>query len=579
MTRSRLFIWAILAASLLAIAAPLETSPAAAAERPNVILVITDDQGYGDVGAHGNSMINTPNLDALHKQSLRLTNYHVDPTCSPTRSALMTGRYSSRTGVWHTIMGRSIMAAEETTIAEVFADAGYRTGMTGKWHLGDCYPFNPEDQGFHEVLRHGGGGIGQTPDYWGNDYVDDHYFDGEKWKPHKGYCTDRFFDWGIDFVARNKDKPFLLYISTNVPHGPFTVPKKYSDFYREKGVAGNMANFYGMIENFDENMGRLMAKLDELELTDDTILIFTTDNGTAAGVVRGGGARDAKWKGFNDGMRGQKGSEYDGGHRVPMFIRWPGEVKAGKDVPNLTAHIDVLPTLAQLCRVPLAEDADIDGRSLVPLFEGKAWKERTLVVHSQRIENPEKSRKSAVMTDRWRLVNGKELYDMQADPGQTENVADQHSDVVELLTASYEKWWKHIDDRFDEFVRIPLGASQANPTSFTCHDWHANNVPWNHGQINRMPAASGFWAVDVTQAGKYEVTLRLRPEGVEFPLRKGTAKVRVGDIEQSAAITPGESSATVTLELPKGPAKFQTWLEEENRGTRGAYFVTVKHLK
>ena len=558
-----------------------------AADRPNVILVITDDQGYGDVGAHGNEMINTPNLDKLYKQSLRLTNYHVDPTCSPTRSALMTGRYSSRTGVWHTIMGRSMMASDETTIAEVFADAGYRCGMTGKWHLGDCYPLRPQEQGFHETLHHGGGGIGQTPDYWGNDYFDDHYTDGKKWIPYKGYCTDRFFDWGIDFVTRNKEKPFFLYIATNVPHGPFNVDKKYSDAYEAKGVPGTMAKFYGMIENFDENMGRLTAKLDELKLADNTILIFTTDNGTAAGMSRGN--KTAKWNGFNDGMRGQKGSEYDGGHRVPFFIRWPGKIEAGRDLPLITAHIDVLPTLASLCGVDLPESLQqkhyLDGRSLRPLIfpqEGSGaehWPNRTLTVHSQRIETPEKWRKSAVMTNRWRLVNGKELYDMNADPGQAEDVAADHPDIVKLLTAQYETWWKHIDDRFDDYVRIPLGASEANPTSFTCHDWHANNVPWNHGQISRMPKANGYWAVDVKQAGKYEVTLRLRPSGTDFPLQKGTAKVTVGDVEQSNAITPGASEAVVTLDLPAGPAKLQTWLEEENRGSRGAYFITVKRVE
>ena len=563
-----------------------------AAERPNVILVITDDQGYGDVGAHGNEMINTPNLDTLYKQSLRLTNYHVDPTCSPTRSALMTGRYSSRTGVWHTIMGRSIMAADEVTIAEVFADAGYRCGMTGKWHLGDCYPFRPQEQGFHETLHHGGGGIGQTPDYWGNDYFDDHYTDGKKWIPHEGYCTDRFFDWGIDFAARNKDKPFFLYIATNVPHGPFNVAQKYSDAYEAKGVPGTMAKFYGMIENFDENMGRLMAKLDELEIADNTILMFTTDNGTAAGITRGGG----KWQGFNAGMRGQKGSEYDGGHRVPMFIRWPGKIEADVDVEKITAHIDMLPTLAELCDVELPEGLDIDGMSLRPLLEKNTkvqWPARTITVHSQRIESPEKWRKCSVMTDRWRLINGKELYDINADPGQSQNIADDHPDVVKELTAEYEAWWQHIDDRFAEFVRIPLGDSEAPETSFTCHDWHApiQQVPWNHGQISRMPKANGFWAVDVKQAGTYEFTLSLRPTGVDFPLEQGKAGVEWQDEkpkmpnearEARASVTTmkgGPSAVKVTLDLPAGPGRLRTRIEEANRGERGAFFVTVRRVE
>lgn len=555
-----------------------------AAQKPNVILVMTDDQGYGDVGAHGNEMIRTPNLDKLYTQSLRLTNYHVDPTCSPTRSALLTGRYSSRTGVWHTIMGRSILHKDEVTLADVFAKAGYRCGMTGKWHLGDCYPYRPLERGFHEALHHGGGGIGQTPDYWGNDYFDDTYWLGGEPKKYDGYCTDVFFDWALDFVSRQKDQPFFCYIATNVPHGPYNVAKKYSDLYREKGVPGNMANFYGMLENFDENMGRLMARLDELKLAENTILIFTTDNGTAAGIAGKGGTVNGKWTGFNDGMRGRKGSEYDGGHRVPFFIRWPGEIKAGKDVPNLTAHIDVLPTLADVCGISLPDGLDIDGKSLVPLFQGRAWKPRTLVVHSQRIEHPKEWRKSAVMTDRWRLVNGKELYDMENDPGQSKNVAEEYGDKVEELRAAYEKWWQHIDERFDDYVRIPLGKSEANPTSFTCHDWHGSQVPWHQGHIRGMMKANGFWAIDVTEPGTYEFTLRLRPAGVEFPLQKGEAVVRVSNKKKLQStgdlvpIKPGESSARLTLKLPAGPAELHTKINEEKRGERGAYYVTVRRL-
>ena len=251
------------------------TLPAMAKEsQPNVIVVITDDQGYGDVGAHGNSMIQTPNLDVLHSQSVRLTDYHVDPTCSPTRSALMTGRYSTRTGVWHTIMGRSLMNSQEYTVAEVFRDGGYTTGMFGKWHLGDNYPVRPQDQGFDYTFIHGGGGVGQGPDYWGNDYFDDTYWRNGKPEAQTGYCTDVWFNDALKFIERNRKKPFFAYISTNAPHGPYLVAEKYSDPYKEKGVGSPQAEFYGMVENIDENMGKLMAKLDELKLADNTILIL-----------------------------------------------------------------------------------------------------------------------------------------------------------------------------------------------------------------------------------------------------------------------------------------------------------------
>ncbi|MHC4286035.1 MAG: arylsulfatase [Planctomycetota bacterium] len=275
-------------------------------KRPNVILVITDDQGYGDLGCHGNPVIQTPNLDRLYSQSIRLTDFHVDPTCSPTRSALMTGHYSTRTGVWHTIMGRSLLGKHEVTIADVFSGSEYRTGIFGKWHLGDNYPFRPQDRGFNEVLVHGGGGVGQGPDFWGNDYFDDTYQHNGKFKKFSGYCTDVWFDGAMKFIEANKERPFFCYLTTNAPHGPYNVAEKYKKMYEDNKDVPNAA-FYGMITNIDENMGRLMKKLKAEGLEKDTILIFMTDNGTSAGY-RG---KQGQIKGYNAGMRGTKGSEYD----------------------------------------------------------------------------------------------------------------------------------------------------------------------------------------------------------------------------------------------------------------------------
>jgi len=220
-------------------------------DRPNVILVMTDDQGYGDIGAHGHPFLKTPNLDKLHAESVRLTDFHVDPTCSPTRAALMTGRYSTRTGVWHTIMGRSLMNPDEVTMAEVFRDNGYETGMIGKWHLGDNYPLRPQDQGFEEAFYHLGGGVGQGPDYFGNDYFDDVYVRNGVEEQTEGYVTDVWFDDALDFISRKKDKPFFLYLSTNAPHGPFLVAEKYSQPYIYAGAGEGSSRFFGMIANID----------------------------------------------------------------------------------------------------------------------------------------------------------------------------------------------------------------------------------------------------------------------------------------------------------------------------------------
>ena len=564
---------------------------AAAAKAPNVVLVITDDQGYGDVAAHGNSMIKTPNLDRLHSQSVRLTNFHVDPTCSPTRSALMSGRYSTRTGVWHTIQGRSLMSPNEVTLAEVLAAGGYRTGMYGKWHLGDNFPCRPQDQGFQKTWHHGGGGITQTPDWWGNDYFDDTYTDENgKAEQFTGYCTDVWFDKALEFIEQSKsgDKPFFCYLATNAPHGPFNVAKEYSQPYVDAGVPERMALFYGMITNIDDNMGRLTARLDEWGIAEETILIFMTDNGTAAGVARPPrNQRDrtaqTPWAGFNDEMRGQKGSEYDGGHRVPFFIRWPGGgLEGGRDVDQLAAHVDVMPTLLQLCGVKRESGPPTDGASLVSVLNGddEALRDRTLFVHSQRLEHVVKWRKSAVMTDRWRLVNGKELYDIRADHSQNSDVASANPEVVQRLTAAYESWWKSLSPVFDDYVRITLGDDAENPVRLTCHDWHTGDkpVPWNQRAVSNDPTHNGWWAVRVQAPGRYRFRLRMRPGGVTYDLPAGTAQLQIAEIDRTQPVNEGSLYADFEAELKPGDYRLQTELVAEDGKKRGAYFVDVRRL-
>lgn len=553
------------------------------ARKPNVILVITDDQGYGDVASHGNEMIQTPHLDRLRGESVRLTDYHVDPTCSPTRSALMSGRYSTRTGVWHTIMGRSMMHTEEVTLAEVLRDGGYRTGMFGKWHLGDNHPNRPQDQGFQEVLMHGGGGVWQTPDFFGNDYFDDTYFRNGVPEKFQGYCTDVWFAEALKFIEANREKPFFCYLATNAPHGPFWVAEHYEKYYLDRGVPPRMAAFYGMITNMDENMGRLMKALRELGLEEDTILIFTTDNGTAAGSGRRRN-EEGTWNGFNDGMRGAKGSEYDGGHRVPFFIRWPGgRISGGRDVDTLTAHVDILPTLAELCGVEAPAKHPRDGRSLAPLLKGGAtdWPERTLFVHSQRIEYPEKWRKSSVMTERWRLINGRELYDIRKDPGQKKNVAEEFTSVVFELRQGYEKWWESLKPSFERDVPIGIGAPEENPARITCHDWHApiREVPWNQDHIRNGLVGNGYWIIDVEKDGEYEFGLRRWDRPDDRWIEAMQARIKVGDQEAQSSIPAGASEATLRLKLKAGRTRLQTWLKHEPSGTeRGAYYIYAKRL-
>lgn len=567
-SRAPITLLALLIGTSGSLEAQREQSPARGDARPNVILIITDDQGYGDLAALGNAVIQTPSLDRLHAESVRLTDFHVDPTCSPTRAALMTGRYSTKTGVWHTIAGRSMLQRDEVTMADVFARSGYRTGIFGKWHLGDNFPFRPEDRGFHEVLIHGGGGVGQTPDHWANDYFDDHYWHNGEWKPFEGYVTDVFFDGALAFLEANRNEPFFAYLATNVPHTPWNVPPAYAQQYQDKGVDANMARFYGTITQFDENLGRLLVKLDELGIAESTILIFMTDNGTAG-------------SGFNAGMRGRKGSEYEGGHRVPFLIRYPrGGLVGGRSIDALTAHIDVLPTLIDLAGLQEPGGVTLDGRSLVPLLREQSWPDRTLFVHSQRIQHPQKWRKSAVMTERWRLVNGEELYEIPADPAQERDVAARHPGVVAQLRAAYERWWQELQPHLGEYTRVILGSDKEDPVRLTAHDWHTpdvREVPWNQTHI-RDPefSGNGFWTVQVARPGSYHFVLRVRPEGVEEPIRARRARLAINGVEQSLQVAPGATEVRFQVPLKAGDACVQTWLEEEGNRSRGAYYVYIR---
>ncbi|MBL8178280.1 MAG: arylsulfatase [Bryobacterales bacterium] len=569
----------------------------AAGKSPNVILVITDDQGYGDLGCHGNPVIRTPHLNALHSRSVRFTNFHVSPTCAPPRSALMTGRYTNATGAWHTIMGRSLLHPEEVTLADCFRAAGYRTGIFGKWHLGDNYPCRPQDNGFEEVLVHGGGGVWQTPDFFGNDYDGDTYFHNGKPEAYKGYCTDVFFDNAMAFVgqAASQGKPFFAYVPTNAPHGPMWAPEGSEKPYENvKGL--REPGFYGMIANIDDNMGRLVAFLKERSLDRNTILIYMTDNGTSSGAQV-----------FNAGMRGNKGSAYEGGHRVPFFFHWPeGGYASGRDVTRLTAHIDVLPTLVDLCGLKKPAGPGVHGKSLRPLLEGKSagWPDRTIVVDSQRVDELVKWRQAAVMTERWRLVNMSpdgdasrlELYDMQADAGQKNNIAASHADVVAKLSKDYDVWWKLTSGRAGKYVRIVLGGADRR-VRLTCHDWHGegSEKTWNQRGIRTAPAANGFWAVEVARSGMYKIELRRWPEEVDLPINAPyrdarpnretavgkaiqavKARLRIGGVDESAAVSGTDKAAVFRVRLEKGPAKLETWFYDASGEERGAYFAYVE---
>lgn len=572
--------------------------------KPNVILIITDDQGYGDVGAHGNPYINTPNLDQLHAESTRLTNFHVSPTCAPTRAALLTGHYSNKTGVWHTIGGRSLLLENEKTMADIFSENNYKTGAFGKWHLGDNYPYRPMDRGFDESVVHGAGGIWQTPDYWNNDYFDDTYRHNGSLKKYKGYCTDVWFNESMKFIEENKDDPFFCYIATNAPHGPLWVDDKYVKPYENnKDIV--KPEFYGMIENVDENIGRLMDKLKGLKLDQNTIVIFMTDNGTASGVWTNNETQFV-FRGYGAGMRGKKNSAYEGGHRVPFFIRWPkGNLKSNNEINALTAHIDILPTLMDLCHLKDSENTQFDGKNLTPLLYGTDnWSARTLVVDSQRSEYLKKWKKSAVMTEQWRLINGRELYDIQEDFGQKNDVAKAYPEVVKELSKAYDKWWEDVSVNANVVAPIIVGNRMDNPSTLTCHDWHSNDKnPFQQDLVRKGINSNGWWHIKVETEGNYEITLRRWPKHLNHAIQDGLkirpelegttvsksaigkalpitiAKLDIGEKTYSNSVSKTDTEITFKVKLNKGTQKIQTYFTNPKESIElGAYFVEVKKI-
>jgi arylsulfatase A-like enzyme len=568
--------------------------------RPNVVLLITDDQGYGDIARHGNPLIRTPSLDALHDRSIRFTDFHVSPTCAPTRASLMTGRYCNATGVWHTIMGRSLLRPGEVTMADCFRNSGYRTGLFGKWHLGDNYPCRPQDRGFQEVLTHGGGGVWQAPDYFGNDYFDDTYLHNGVRKQFRGHCTDVWFSGAMDFIgsAAAARAPFFCYLATNAPHAPMWAPDEFAEIY--KSATGQVdPGFYGMITHLDANVGRLMTFLEQRGLAENTILLFMTDNGTAAGE-----------KVFNGGMRGRKGSPYEGGHRVPLFFSWPqGKLGDARNIEAPAAHIDLLPTLIDLCKLHRPSGPPMHGVSLAPVLRGEASSvpERSIVIDSQRLDRLVKWRQTAVMRRQWRLVNASEdgdrnkleLYDLKSDPGQRRNVAPEHPDMVASLSRDYERWWEDTSRGAEKPVRIVIGHRAENPTVLCAHDWHSDGalLAWNQAQIRRGPVANGVWSLFADRAGKYRFELRRWPRETRLGLsaeyrdaefnrektpgeaiRVVSARIRIGAHDSAIKVHEKHEAAVFTLELSRGEADLQTWLIDDEGQERGAYYVYVSRL-
>ena len=429
-----------------------------AGSRPNIILVMTDDQGMGDLSLTGNTHLKTPRIDAFAEASTRFTDFHVSPTCAPTRAAMMSGRRPFEVGVTHTIRHRERMARAVKTFPEALQGAGYQTAQFGKWHHGDQKAYRPQSRGFNEVLMHGAGGIGQ--DRWGdftvnsnNVYFDNVLMHNDTIVKTKGFCTDLFFDAALAWIKVQKETPdpYFAYVSLNAPHLPLVAPEADKRRFQQAGYDKDSTGRYGMIENIDSNFGRMMDTLERWGALDNTLVIFMTDNGMAMEPFRVG---NKTVQPFNAGLRGKKNDAFEGGTRVPAFWYWKDRLKGG-DVDALVAHIDLYRTFTELAGAEIPESPlTPSGRSMVPLLEDSAadWEDRSLIFHRGRWNGPRAAARyqhAAVRSKQWRLVfNGNQTFlsDIQKDPGERNNVAGANPEVVREMKATYDAWWASVDD-------------------------------------------------------------------------------------------------------------------------------------
>ena len=490
---------------------------------PNVLLIITDDQGYGDLSWSGNPHLKTSAIDRLANESIRFSNFYVCPVSAPTRSALMTGRYSLRTGVHDTYNGGAIMASSEITIAEMLKEKGYRTGIFGKWHLGDNYPCRPCDQGFDESVIHLGGGMGQPGDFTTYFKGDSSYFDPVLWhngkkQPYKGYCSDIYAGQAIDFISSNGKTPFFCYLAFNAPHTPLQVPDNYYAMFRDIDPASGFENdnrpmnqmndrnredarrVYAMVKNIDDNIGKVLDKLEDLNLVENTIVIFMTDNGP-------------QQPRYNAGMRGLKGSVYRGGVRVPFLMRYPALNKGNRDITVSAANIDLLPTLADLCNAGTPSDRIIDGKSLVPLIKGEEvdWKERSLFFYWSR-KYPELYNNIALQKGRYRIMGHTgfdaelsefELFDIEQDPYEQNNILADNNVIAASLKKELDRYLKELvsSPGLVNPQRIFIGSKYENPVFLNRNDAEGDRGIWIQEEIY------GKWRVSVSE-GIYNIRCR-----------------------------------------------------------------------
>lgn len=561
-------------------------------EKPNVIVVLTDDQGYGDFSCHGNPILKTPALDRLYGESVRFGNFHVAPLSTPSRGQLMTGLNALNNKASTVLTGRNLMRRDVLTMPEIFNENGYSTGIFGKWHLGDTYPDRPMDRGFQKCIWHKGWGLLSETEF-DNDYYKTRYLDSLETKYSDSYCSDLWFDKAMDWMGEMVDRkqPFFTYLALNSPHGPFYSPEDDFKFYLPLVKESTTASFFGMIRNIDSNMARLDEWLDKYGIKDNTILVFMNDNGGTGGV-------DV----FNAGMRDKKGSNYEGGHRAACFIRWSkGKFGKPRTVSYPSQIQDILPTFIDLLGFKTQENYLFDGESLSPVLRSEKISEnRMFVVQYGGNIKPEKYY-SCVVWNTWRLVGENELYNLDKDPGQKSNIANEHPDVLQKMRLFYETWWKKTELEINNFVPVIIGSPKENPVILTSDNWEegAVNTQWNvalasgpprGGVIHTYTDHGGTYKIElsrwpfhihrnltVTGPGKAVGGTKIRP-GKALPIQFGCLSINNSDpiISESK---PEAGSITFNIKLDTGYNTFQAWFQnKEGKDLCGAYFIRVEKL-
>jgi arylsulfatase A-like enzyme len=563
--------------------------PSKDTSRPNVIVIMTDDQG-NNVGYEGNPHVRTPHMDKMASEAVRLTNFHQMPMCTASRAALMTGKYAEQTGAWRTSLGRTLMRADNLTIAEAFKANGYETGHFGKWHLGDAWPMRPQDQGFDEVVGLRCGAISQIADYWGNDYFDDTYYHNGIPKKYEGYCTDVFFNETMRYIKGVKDKPFFVYLAPNVTHLPLKVADHYTKHHLANGVNEKLAVFYGMVDNLDENVGRLSAFLKQEGLDDNTIILFTTDDGTQ------GAALSQTEKPWFKGMRGKKGSREEGGHRVFCFLRWPASLESW-DNGTIISVLDVYPTLLDLCGFKVPGDIKIEGRSFKPYLANPLDAEndeRMVFFYYYNAKNlNDRDKYLCVIWKNWRMLGEGQLYDIKKDRMQENDVAAEYPEVVQRMEKAFQAYHARGKELVQEPVRFILGGVGSPAIEITGQDMYwtpesKGGQPFGQSAPRDLMQAHGPYKVRIAREGKYRFTLSRYPLYTNMPMSIGGRKFKKDHIIRKVRISiagktrekvvmPEDTRATFLMNLKVGDADLSTALLGDGKDGI-AYFVTAEYL-